>query len=73
MKIVRNMNMLKSMQKKGFIELHHQTGRKITGLYSNKEFTCYYVDAGMLFFKYNGKKYTTKYFDGCLFPYIVEV
>lgn len=72
MKIVKNLNILKAMQRQGLITLHEQTGTKIQGLYSNKKFTCYYISEGLFNFEYNGKKYSTKYFSGCFCPYIVE-
>ena len=71
-KIVRNMNTLKAMEKAGHIKLHNQTGSKITGLYSPTRFTCYYINDGQWSFMYKGKKYQTKYFDGCFCPYVVQ-
>lgn len=73
MKIVKNLNTLKAMQRLGFIKFHHQTGEQITGLYSSKKFTCYYVDDGKYFFTYKGKKYGTTYISGCFCPYVVEL
>lgn len=72
MKKVTNMDTLKAMQRLGFIKLHPQTGTKITGLYSKKYFTCYYVDDGLYDFCYKGKKYGVTYFSGCFYPYVVE-
>ena len=71
--LVKNLNTLKAMERKGLIKLHPQTGTKITGLYSSKYFTCYYVDEGISNFEYKGAKYQTKYFSGCFFPYVVKV
>ncbi len=72
MKTVKNMNTLKAMQKKGVI-FCNQTGSKISGLYSNKLFTCYYVDSAPLIFEYKGNIYGEKYFDGCFYPFVVEL
>ena len=57
----------------GFIEFYKQTGIKITGLYSDKLFTCHYVLDGKRRFPYKGKEYGIKYFDGCFMPYVVEL
>lgn len=73
MKKVRNINTLRAMERRGFIKLHNQTGSKITGLYSKNTFTCYYIDEGLSFFDYNGKKYGVRFFSGCFCPYVVEL
>ena len=70
MKAVTNIKSLRKMEAIGFITLHPQTGTKITGLYSNKKFTCYYIDDGKPEFEYNGKKYAVKYVSGCFCPYV---
>jgi hypothetical protein len=72
MNIVKNVNTLKAMQKQGVI-LCDQTGTKITGLYSPKTFKCYYVDSAPFKFEYRGRFYGQKYFDGCFYPYVVEL
>lgn len=73
MEIVKNMNTLKAMAKKGLIELHAQTGSKIQGLYSRNSFTCYYVWDGKYKFEFKGQNYGIKYFDGCFCPYVVRL
>jgi hypothetical protein len=73
MNIVKDMRTLKAMQKRGFVTFCNQTGSKIHGLYSSNMFVCYYVDSAKSHFVYNGKTYTEKYFDGCFFPFVVEV
>ena len=73
MGVVKNMNTLKAMEKLGLVKFCEQTGEKITGLYSSRGFTCYYVDEAKINFMYKGKKYTQEYFSGCFFPYVVEV
>lgn len=70
--VVKNINLLKTFQKKGFITFHLQTGTKITGLYSSEEFICCYVDDGKYKFEHRNKKYGIKYFNGCFCPYVVE-
>jgi len=39
MKLVKNMNTLKAMERAGHIKLHNQTGNQIKDLYSPKTFT----------------------------------
>ena len=73
MKVVKNLNTLKAMAKMGFVEFCDQTGEKIKGLYSSKTFTCYYVDDANMSFQYKGKTYERKFFDGCFYPYVVEI
>lgn len=73
MKVVKNLNTLKAMEKCGYIGLHSDTGTKIQGLYSNKKFTCYYIEDGLLDFTYQNKKYITKYVSGCFCPYVFQI
>ena len=70
--VVKNMNTLKAMERKGFIKLHNQTGSKITGLYGGRSFTCYYIDEGRYSFEYKGRKYGVEFFSGCFCPYVVK-
>lgn len=76
METVRNLNTLKAMLKAGLITFSSQTGLKITGLYSNKYFICYYVDdygpQGPNFI-YKDCVYSLKYFSGCFYPYVVKI
>jgi hypothetical protein len=74
-KVVDNISVLKGMEKKGLIKFHPQTGTKIIGLYSNKKFTCYYIDeaVGRSRFTYNDKEYIVKYVDGCFCPFVFEI
>lgn len=73
-KTVKNLNTLKAMQKRGLIKFCDQTGEKITGLYTNKLFTCYYIDeATNPYFTYKDKEYKEQYFDGCFMPFVVEI
>ena len=37
--VVTDIKLIKNFAKKGLLELHYQTGTKITGLYSNNKFT----------------------------------
>lgn len=73
LKKVRNMNTLKAMAKRGLIKLDTMTGSKITRLYSDRKFTCYYIWDGPRSFEYKGEKYVTKYVDGCFKPYVFKV
>ena len=61
--VVRNSKTLRLFKKLGFITFHPQTLKKITGLYGNNKFTCYYVDGGKYKFEHNGDIYCIKYFD----------
>ena len=72
-KTVRNMNTLRAMERAGLITLHNQTGSQIEGLYSNKRFTCYYIDDGRPCFDWNGKQYATQYSPGSFYPYVVQI
>ena len=71
-KVVKNANLLRSMEKQGLIMFHPQTLTKITGLYSSKKFTCYYIDEAPYRFVYKGRTYGQKFFSGCFCPYLVE-
>jgi len=73
-KVVNDMRILKGMEKAGLIKLDGQTGTKITGLYSDKKFTCCYIDCavGNSIFEYKGKKYQVKFVSGCFCPYVFE-
>ena len=71
-KIVRNMNLLNSLEKKGIIKFCNQPGSKISGLYSSKLFTCYYIDEAPFSFQYKGRTFGQQYFSGCFYPYLVE-
>ena len=74
--IVRNMKVLKGMEKMGLIKFDEQTGTKITGLYDSKLFTCYYIDeAGNQGrnFTYNNKDYSVEFVSGCFMPYVFKL
>jgi len=71
-KIVRDMRILKALQKRGFVKFCTDTGTKINSLYTNISHTCYYVYEAKLHFKYNNKNYGEMYIDGCFFPFVVE-
>lgn len=70
--VIRDIKLLKQMEKKGFVKFHHQTGTKIHGLYDRNLFTCTYVDEAHPLFEFNGNFYGQKYFDGCFCPYVVK-
>ena len=72
MKLIKNMNTLKAMQRAGFIKFCDQTGETIETLYSRKKHICHYVDDGDREFTYKGKRYGIKYMDGCFYPFVVE-
>jgi hypothetical protein len=70
--VVTDAKTLRLFEKLGFITFHHQTLKKITNLYGNEKFTCYYVDEGKYKFEHNGNTYGIKFFDGCFCPYVVK-
>jgi len=76
LEIVRNMNTLKAMKKRGLIKFDAQTGTKVTSLYDRREHTCYYIwdygDKGSRFI-YKGNEYLVKYVDGSFKPYVFKV
>ena len=52
---VKDIRLLRRMEKAGFIKLHHQTGQKITGLYDKQNyFICTYIDEGRPSFVFEG-------------------
>jgi hypothetical protein len=69
--VVSNISLIKKYAKLGYVTLHHQTGTKITGLYSNEKFTCCYIDSAKSFSD-EGFDYKEKYFDGCFCPYLIR-
>ena len=70
--VIRDIRILKAMQKEGHVTFHAQTGSKICGLYDTKLFTCFYVDDTKPLFEFKGNMYGHKYFDGCFCPYVVR-
>jgi len=70
--VIKNMNTLKMFQRKGFVIFHEHTGTKISGLYTNKTHTCYYIDDAKIF-DYKGYHYYPKFFSGCFNPYLVRI
>ena len=70
--VVKDISLLKKMEKQGFVKFHYQTGTKIHGLYDDNLFTCVYVDEAKPLFKFNNEIYGQKYFDGCFCPYVVK-
>ena len=70
--IVKDMRILNPLIKKGLVIPCTQTGTKITGLYSEKSFTCCYVDDVPKRFEHNGYSYYREYLSGCFYPYVVR-
>lgn len=70
--VIRDISLLKKMEKQGFVKFHPQTGTKIHGLYDKNLFICTYVDEADPIFQYKNRVYGQKYFDGCFYPYVVE-
>ena len=69
-RMVREIGTLKAMEKQGLIELHEHTGKKVTWYYG--DVTAWYVQDGQRSFEFRGKKYESKYVDGCFYPFIFE-
>ena len=68
---VKDIRLLRRMEKAGFIKLHHQTGQKITGLYDKQNyFICTYIDEGRPSFVFEGWLYKTEFVSGCFNPYV---
>lgn len=60
--IVKNLNTLKAMERKGLIKLNTDTDR------------FKYVDSSpQAIFEYKGNKYTLTYFSGCFNPYVIQL
>jgi hypothetical protein len=57
--IIKDMRVLKALQKRGFVEIHEETN--MFG----------YVRDGKHSFVYKNKTYFTKYFDGCFYPFVI--
>jgi hypothetical protein len=70
MKIVNYLPTLKAMAKQGLIELDSDTGQTVKH-WTGKKIKAYYVKCGPFTFEYKGKNYGTRYFDGCLNPFVV--
>ena len=69
-KMVRHIGTLKAMAKKGLVELHEHTGQKVNWYYG--EVTAWYIQDGKRSFEFDGKKYESKYVDGCFYPFVFE-
>ena len=71
MEQVKNMNTLKAMAKRGFVQLDGDTGSIVS--WYGLCFRTYYVWDGKSSFEYKGKRYITKYVDGCFKPYVFKL
>jgi hypothetical protein len=72
-RVVKNIPLLREMEKAGFVKLHHQTGKRVGLLYSSKTTVATYVYEAKNHFVFLGKTYEEKYFDGCFMPFVVEI
>lgn len=74
--VVPGVETLKAMARAGLIKLHADTGKKVRH-WSGQITTAYYIDdvcAGVCRpFKFLGREYTLKYFDGCFCPFVVDI
>jgi hypothetical protein len=61
MRKITNLNILKAMAKAGLIQLHAET----------QKFK--YVYDGNVYFNYKNNTYTTKFIDGCFYPFIYQI
>jgi hypothetical protein len=72
--VVTDMRTLKGMAVKGLIKLHPHTGKKVRH-WSGQMIPCRYIDdvTARIPFEYKGVKYTRKFFDGCIMPFVVRI
>ena len=70
MKIVNSMILLKAMANYHHIVLDDDTGKTVKHWTGHKT-KAYYVASGEREFKYKGKTYGVRYFDGCFKPFVV--
>ena len=70
MKRIDDIPLLRRMAKAGIITLHHQTGTKITGLYSDEKFTWTYIADGPHTFDFEHRRYGVRYVSVCFCPYV---
>jgi hypothetical protein len=75
--VVKNMNILKAMQKAELITFCKDTGNKVGVPFSSGKRTAYYVNdygpkANNLSFEFKGNFYRVQYFDGCFHPFVVQ-
>lgn len=73
--VVCDMRVLKAMERRGFITLHHQTGEKV-GHWTGMTCRAWYVDGPgpdvhpYKPFEYKGVQYELRYFDGCFHQFV---
>lgn len=72
MNIVKDIRLLRRMEKAGLIELHPQTGKTVSH-YGLKCTAWYIRNHEKDHFEYKGKKYEIQFMSGCFYPYVVEV
>lgn len=79
MTIITDIKLLKRMAKRGYIELHPHTGKKVKH-WSGQYTISYYVEGkGEKLererdsFIFEEKEYELTYLDGCFFPFVTEV
>lgn len=65
---LRNMNILNGMASKGLIELHHNTGERVTNICGTSVRVYYIQDSKDREFMYNGRVYRVEYREGCFYP-----
>lgn len=75
--IVKQLAILKRMQKAGFILFCKDTGTKKGAPFTTKKLTVTYVEdygpaANNSSFEFEGSFYRIQYFDGCFYPFVVE-
>ena len=69
-KMVRNMRMLRALQKAKLIVLHEQTGETVS--WYGQKGKAWYIDdcVGSSSFEFNDYKFTVEYRSGSFFPYV---
>ena len=65
---------LRKMAKLGLIELHADTGKKVSH-WTGAETTAFYIEKALVRtpFEYKGRKYDVRYFSGCFDPFVWPV
>lgn len=74
--LVPGIPVLKAMAKAGLIKLHSDTGKRV-GHWTGQTVTAYYIDdvcdGVQQPFTHDGRQYRLKFFDGCFYPFVVDI
>lgn len=70
--VVTTLKTLMGMAAAGHITLHEDTGKDVRH-WTGAIVRAWYIENGEREFVYRGKKYITKYLDGCFNPFVINV